>query len=244
MGVSFGQKHSSPEEEKDVPVLDKARRASRRDYGSIGGEDSLDCPTCQGTGRIPRGLEKKLVAVIPCSDQRLKPPQTKRYVCISVLLCLVVCMLVLFFLFPRTVSLSPMAIKSVLVYFSPATVNMTVKNIINISNENFVTVEAHNLDLQVLIVDTIVGKFKISNVTTVKPRSVKPYEYDILVSIDDPGLNEYCRKTSIRIHTLFLHLQIKMTVYYLAHSEQLSLDTYEYVDCGTNTTVPHIIQAM
>lgn len=72
MGVSFGQKHSSPVEEKDVPVLDKARRASRKDYGSIGGEDSLDCPTCQGTGRIPRGESSGL------SD---RPGPSAVYVC-------------------------------------------------------------------------------------------------------------------------------------------------------------------
>ncbi|KAG7492342.1 hypothetical protein MATL_G00013780 [Megalops atlanticus] len=242
MGVSVGH-CSNPQEEKEaiVPQDTSKRRLSRRDYGSTSVESSSDCPTCQGTGRIPRGQESQLVAVIPCSDQRLKPRHTKLYVCVSVVLCLLICALVLFFLFPRSVSLSPVAIMSAYVFFTPKTVEMNVTNVVNITNENFVTVQACNLDLQVLIYDTIVGRAKVSNVTTIKPRSQKAYTYVVPVTIDDVGLNNYCKSTSIRIHTLFLHLQMTMRVYYLAHSEQLSMDTFEYVDCGTNSTVPHII---
>ena len=31
-----------------------------------------------------------------------------------------------------------------------------------------------------------------------------------------------------------------MTVYYLAHYEQLSLETFQYLDCGANRTTPHV----
>ncbi|KAK2522313.1 Tmem106a [Columba livia] len=37
----------------------------------------VNCPTCQGTGRIPREQERQLVALIPYGDQRLKPRRTK-----------------------------------------------------------------------------------------------------------------------------------------------------------------------
>lgn len=30
-----------------------------------------------------------------------------------------------------------------------------------------------------------------------------------------------------------------MDVSYLAHTEQVSVDAYEYIDCGTNSTIPH-----
>lgn len=36
--------------------------------------------------------------------------------------------------------------------------------------------------------------------------------------------------------------RMSMTVYYLAHYEQLSLETYEYIDCGANSTIPHSVQ--
>ncbi|KAG7282960.1 hypothetical protein CRUP_028477 [Coryphaenoides rupestris] len=45
-------------------------------YVEFTGRDSVTCPTCQGTGRIPRGQENQLVALIPYSDQRLRPSRT------------------------------------------------------------------------------------------------------------------------------------------------------------------------
>ncbi|XP_066520375.1 transmembrane protein 106A [Hoplias malabaricus] len=222
--------------------IEKGRRRLSKwlDYGTINGEDQWDtCPTCQGTGRIPRGEEAQLVAVIPCSDQRLKPRHTKLYVCISIVLCLLVCALILFFLFPRSVEVSPVTLQSSVVYYSPVTVDMVITNTLNLSNQNFVTIQVHDLDLQVLIYENVVGKTKMSNVTTVLPRSQKTLTVVTSITIDDPGLYTYCRSTSIRIHTLFLHLQMTINVSYLSHGEQLSSDTFEYIDCGANSTVPH-----
>ncbi|XP_036428711.1 transmembrane protein 106A [Colossoma macropomum] len=218
----------------------KRRLSKWLDYGSINGEGQWDpCPTCQGTGRIPRGQEAQLVAVIPCSDQRLKPRHTKLYVCISVALCLLICSLILFFLFPRSVEVSPVTLQSSLIFFAPKNVDMIITNKLNLSNHNFVTIQVQDLDLQVLIYETVVGKTKTSNVTTVIPRSQKTLTVVTKITIDDPGLNNYCRSASIRIHTLFLHLQMTIKVSYLSHAEQLSTDTYEYIDCGANSTVPH-----
>ncbi|XP_071241413.1 transmembrane protein 106B-like isoform X2 [Salvelinus alpinus] len=188
MGAGSSQP-SENDEQAIVPQQDRRKTSNRRHS-----EETLDCPTCQGTGRIPRGQESKLVAVIPCSDQRLKPRHTKLYVTVSVTLCLLVSSLVLFFLFPRSVILSPGAVESVYVYFTPTTVQL--------------------------------------NIT---------FAFEIPVTLVEEGLNNYCKKSTIKIHTLFVHLQMSMTVYYLAHFEQLSLDTYEYIDCGSNTTTPHII---
>ncbi|KAG5854890.1 transmembrane protein 106A [Anguilla anguilla] len=240
MGVSMGHRQKTQEEEDILPRDSEKRKLSRKDYGSTSNDSCSDCPTCHGTGRIPRGQEGQLVAVIPCSDQRLKPQRTKLYVCVSVVLCLFICALILFFLFPRTVSLLPVALKSSYVFFLPTTIQMNLTNVLNITNENFLAVQACDLDLQVLIWDTIVGKVKIANVTTITPRSQKVYTYEIPITIADQGLNNYCKSTSFRIHTLFLHLQMTMKVFYLGHAEQLSMDTFQYVDCGNNSTTPHI----
>uniref|UniRef100_A0A668ARL8 Transmembrane protein 106A n=1 Tax=Myripristis murdjan TaxID=586833 RepID=A0A668ARL8_9TELE len=204
------------------PIIEQdesKRRGSSRRHDSA---ETLDCPTCQGTGRIPRGQESKLVAVIPCNDQRLKPRHTKLYVAVSVAVCLLVSSLVLFFLFPRSVILSPVAVQSVFVYFTEDTVQMNVTNVLNITNHNFAEVQAYNLTVQALNYNTVVGTVSVQNVTTVEALSNK-------------------MSKSIPIHTLFLHLEMSMTVYYLAHYEQLSLDTYEFIDCGSNTTTPHSV---
>ncbi|KAM7370478.1 hypothetical protein PAMP_010025 [Pampus punctatissimus] len=208
-------------------------------YGAINGNSGHSCPTCHGTGRIPRGHQDQLVAVIPCNDIRLKPRRTKLYVCISMALCLFLCCLILFFLFPRSVTLTPVSVLSVMVHFTPDTVDMEVTNLINITNENFSPVQIVELNVQGLVSDTVVGKTKISNMTSLKSRSQRSYTIQIDLPITDKGLNSYCKSSSIKIHTLFLELQMTMNISYLAHTEQVSLNTFEYIDCGTNSTIPH-----
>lgn len=233
--VGSGQEDTQPITEKD----DIRRRSSSRRHSS---GETVDCPTCQGTGRIPRGQENKLVAVIPCNDQRLRPRHTKLYIAVSVALCLLVSSLVLFFLFPRSVLLSPVAVKSSYVYFTEDDVLINITNVLNITNHNFVAVQAYNLTVQALNFDTVVGTVAIKNVTSVKPLSVNTYSFLIPIKLTDSGMSDYCKKVSLPVHILYLHLQMSMTVYYLAHYEELSLETYEYIDCGANSTIPHSVQ--
>ncbi|XP_044540543.1 transmembrane protein 106B, partial [Gracilinanus agilis] len=86
-------------------------------YVEFTGRDSVTCPTCQGTGRIPRGQENQLVALIPYSDQRLRPRRTKLYVMASVLACLLLSGLAVFFLFPRTIDVKYVGVKSAYVNY-------------------------------------------------------------------------------------------------------------------------------
>lgn len=237
--VVVGRKHS--EDEEDIIPHEKAgkRKSSSRKQS----DDTVFCPTCQGTGRIPQGQESKLVAVIPCNDQRLNPQHTKLYVAVSVAVCLLLSLLVLFFLFPRTVTLSPVAVKSVYVTFISKSVLMNVTNILNITNQNFVLVQAYNLTGQVLFFETVVGSTTVKNVSTIKPLSDKMYTFKIPIELTDPGLYFYCKFSTSNVRTLPLHFQMSMTVYYLAHYEEISLDTYEYIDCGANITTAHPIMS-
>ncbi|KAL2101488.1 hypothetical protein ACEWY4_003249 [Coilia grayii] len=211
--------------------------------GRDASDDTVDCPTCQGTGRIPRGQENKLVAVIPCTDQRLRPRHTKLYVSLSVGLCLLLSVLVLFFLFPRSVTLSNLGVQSSYVVFTKTAVNITAHNTLNITNDNFALVEASDFTVQVFYIDTVVGKASSANVTNILPRSEKQYTFQVLISLTDSGLNDYCRSSTQPVHILFFKLQLSMTVYYLAHYEQLSLETFEYLDCAANSTIPHVFDA-
>uniref|UniRef100_A0A3P8S827 Transmembrane protein 106A n=1 Tax=Amphiprion percula TaxID=161767 RepID=A0A3P8S827_AMPPE len=213
-------------------------------YGSLNENSSGEtCPTCRGTGRIPRGQEDQLVAVIPCNDVRLKPRRTKLYVCISMGVCLFLCCLILFFLFPRSITLAPASVVSVMVYFSPDTVSLEVTNRINITNENFVPVQITDFTIQGLVDKSVVGKNKTTDITALQSRTQTSYTYQVDLSITEKGLNAYCKSKNIKIHTLFLALQMTMNISYLAHTEQLSLDTFEYIDCGTNSTIPHPVRS-
>ncbi|XP_020948269.1 transmembrane protein 106C isoform X2 [Sus scrofa] len=87
-------------------------------YVEFTGRDSITCLTCQGTGYIPTEQVNELVALIPHSDQRLRPQRTKQYVLLSVLLCLLASGLVVFFLFPHSVLVDDDGIKVVKVTFN------------------------------------------------------------------------------------------------------------------------------
>ncbi|XP_058510494.1 transmembrane protein 106B-like isoform X2 [Solea solea] len=238
-----GHQHSGSDQNNDrTPIIEGDDGRKQSSSGGHGSGETVPCPTCQGTGRIPRGQESKLVAVIPCNDQRLRPRHTKLYVAVSVGVCLVISTLVLFFLFPRSVLLSPVAVKSSFVYFPDKYVLIDITNVLNITNNNYAPVQAYNLSVQALNFETVVGTVSIKNVTSVRPRSVTTYSFLIRVNLTDPYLNNYCKKVSLPVHILYLHLQMSMTIYYLAHYEQLSLETYEYIDCGANSTTPHPMQ--
>ncbi|MED6251332.1 hypothetical protein ATANTOWER_028610, partial [Ataeniobius toweri] len=141
-------------------------------HGTTGAQQ-WDRSGSRGTGRIPRGQQDQLLAVIPCNDVRLQPRRTKLYVCISMVICLLLCCLILFFFFPRSVTLTPVSVLSVMVYFTPNSVDMQVKNLINITNENFVPVQIADFTMQGLVDETVVGHTKISNMTAILSRSRK-----------------------------------------------------------------------
>ncbi|KAG7219845.1 hypothetical protein INR49_005867 [Caranx melampygus] len=121
----------------------------------------------------------------------------------------------------RSVTITPVSVLSVMVYFNPGTVDMEVTNLINITNNNFVPVQIVEFDVQSLVIDIVVGKTKISNMTAIQSRSEKSYIIKVDLPIIDKGL------------------KMTMNISYLSHTEQLSYNTFEYIDCGTNSTIPH-----
>lgn len=116
---------------------------------------------------------------------------------------------------------------------------MQVTNLVNITNENFVAVRVVEFSVQSLVSGGVVGKTRISNMTAIPSRAKKLYTLKSDLLITDKGLVSYCQMSSIKIHTLFLELQMTMNISYFSHTEQLSLDTFEYIDCGKNSTIPH-----
>uniref|UniRef100_A0AC34F834 Transmembrane protein 106A n=1 Tax=Panagrolaimus sp. ES5 TaxID=591445 RepID=A0AC34F834_9BILA len=66
----------------------------------------IPCPSCHGSGRIPKELEETLVALIPMSDDRLKPKKTVMYVTFGVLACVIIAAFIIYVFLPRTVLLT------------------------------------------------------------------------------------------------------------------------------------------
>uniref|UniRef100_A0AAQ5YE43 Transmembrane protein 106B n=3 Tax=Amphiprion TaxID=80969 RepID=A0AAQ5YE43_AMPOC len=251
MGKSFSHlmKQSGHDEGQDnltSPLEDnqsengKGGDVSQFPYVEFTGRDSVTCPTCQGTGRIPRGQENQLVALIPYSDQRLRPRRTKLYVTASVVVCLLLSSLAVFFLFPRSIDVSYVGVKSVFVSYDQEkrSVYLNITNTLNITNNNYYSVEVANITAQVQFAKTVIGKSRISNITAISPLDMKQIDYMVPTTIADEMsyMYDYCTLQTIKVHNIVVMMQVTVTTAYFGHVEQVSQEMYQYVDCGGNTT--------
>ncbi|XP_071396404.1 transmembrane protein 106B [Centroberyx affinis] len=227
-------------EDGTQPEDGKGGDVSQFPYVEFTGRDSVTCPTCQGTGRIPRGQENQLVALIPYSDQRLRPRRTKLYVTASVLVCLLLSILAVFFLFPRTIDVSYVGVKSVFVSYDQdkRIVYLNITNTLDITNNNYYSVEVANITAQVQFAKTVIGKSRISNITAISPLDMKQIDYMVPTVIADEMsyMYDYCTLQTIKVHNIVVMMQVTVTTAYFGHAEQVSQEIYQYVDCGGNTT--------
>ncbi|XP_045420270.1 transmembrane protein 106B [Eulemur rufifrons] len=209
-------------------------------YVEFTGRDSVTCPTCQGTGRIPRGQENQLVALIPYSDQRLRPRRTKLYVMASVFVCLLLSGLAVFFLFPRSIDVKYIGVKSAYVSYDvqKRTIYLNITNTLNITNNNYYSVEVENITAQVQFSKTVIGKARLNNITNIGPLDMKQIDYTVptVIAEEMSYMFDFCTLLSIKVHNIVLMMQVTVTTTYFGHSEQISQERYQYVDCGRNTT--------
>lgn len=209
-------------------------------YVEFTGRDSITCPTCQGTGRIPSGQVNELVALIPYSDQRLQPQRTKLYVVLSVVLCLLASSLVAFFLFPRAVIVVDDGIHSVTVRFDHSNMRilMNLTSTLNLTNPNFFSVLVQSVTCQVLYMKTVIGTQQLDNTTTILPLSERRVNYTVSVAIGSsaPYVYAFCTMPSIKVHNIVVFMQTSVKTSYMVRSSQNSLEAYRYIDCGSNST--------
>ncbi|XP_069490308.1 transmembrane protein 106A [Ambystoma mexicanum] len=206
-------------------------------------ESHVTCFTCQGIGRIPRDQEKDLVALIPYSDQRLKPRRTKLYVSVAVAACIFAFSLVIFFLFPRSIDLESGGLNSSVVSYStaPSRINLNTTHILNVTNKNYYGLHISQLDVEVLHVTVVIGKVSIKNLIHIAPLGSYQVFFTVNSTIGDDSTYNICTWPKIKVHNIFLHIQGTVTCSLLGHSEQLFFEDYQYVDCRSNSTVPRLL---
>ncbi|XP_006834450.1 PREDICTED: transmembrane protein 106B [Chrysochloris asiatica] len=209
-------------------------------YVEFTGRDSVTCPTCQGTGRIPRGQENQLVALIPYSDQRLRPRRTKLYVVASVIVCLLLSGLAVLFLFPRSIGVKYIGVKSAYVTYDveKRTIYLNITSTLNITNNNYYSVQVENITAQVQFSKTVIGKARLNNITNIGPLDMKQIDYTVptIIAEEMSYMFDFCTLMSIKVHNIVLLMQVTVTATYFGHSEQIPQERYQYVDCGRNTT--------
>ncbi|XP_008299561.1 transmembrane protein 106C [Stegastes partitus] len=237
---SDGQAEDRDSDNDSLDGLGRREDIARFPYVEFTGKDSITCPTCQGTGRIPSGQVNELVALIPYSDQRLRPQRTKQYVVLSVVLCLLASSLVAFFLFPRSVVVVDAGIRSVTVRFDHdnTRVLMNMTSTLNFSNPNFFSVLVQSVSCQVLYMRTVIGTQQLDNATTIKPLSTIQVNYTVSVAIGSsaPYVYAFCTMPSIKVHNIVVFMQTSVKTSYMVRTSQNSLEAYRYIDCGSNTT--------
>ncbi|XP_048872928.1 transmembrane protein 106C [Brienomyrus brachyistius] len=210
-------------------------------YVEFTGRDSITCPTCQGTGRIPSRQVNELVALIPYSDQRLQPQRTKQYVVLSVVLCLLASSLVAFFLFPRSVLVVDDGIRVVTVHFdrnnSRVLINMT--STLNFTNSNFFTVLVDSVNCQVLYMKSVIGIQQLDNVIHIQPLSQRQVNFTVSLVISGSlsYVYAFCTMASIKVHNIVVLIQTSVKTSYMVRTAQNTMEAYHYIDCGSNSTV-------
>ncbi|KAG7247134.1 hypothetical protein CRUP_023184, partial [Coryphaenoides rupestris] len=91
----------------------------------------------------------------------------KLYVTASVLLCLLLSSLAVFFLFPRTIDVSYVGVKSVFVSYDQE------KRIV------YLNITVANITAQVQFAKTVIGKSRISNITAISPLDMQQIDYTV-----------------------------------------------------------------
>ncbi|XP_061521623.1 LOW QUALITY PROTEIN: transmembrane protein 106B-like [Phycodurus eques] len=202
----------------------KGGDVSQIPYVEFTGGDSVTCPTCQGTGRIPRGQENQLGALIPYSDQRLRPRRTYTYMQSYVPLSY----------WNESVGYTFLITTRWGWYFGTSPITITNKNI---TNNNYYSVEGATITAQVEFVNTVIGKSRITNATAIGPLDMKQIDYMVpTVIADEMSYIDYCTLQSIKVHNIVFMMQVTVTTTYYSHAERVSQEMDQYVDCGGNTT--------
>ncbi|XP_004434458.1 PREDICTED: transmembrane protein 106A [Ceratotherium simum simum] len=256
MGKTFSRLGSQEDENKSILPPHPAINSKAASYSSTGsskpfcscvpcegpaGASFVTCPTCQGSGEIPRVQEKQLVALIPYGDRRLKPRHTKLSVFLAVLTCLVTSSLIIFFLFPRSIAVQPAGLNSSTVAFDEADIHLNITNVLNISNSNYYPITVTQLTIEVLHLSLVVGQVSESLLLHIGPLASEQMFYAVANRIWDDNTYKICTWLKIKVHHVLLHIQGTLTCSYLSHSEQLVFQSYEYVDCRGNKSVPHLL---
>lgn len=201
---------------------------------------SVPCPTCRGLGSIPKEQEGQLVALIPMKDKRLRPRRTHIWVGLAVLLCLTVAGLVMFFLFPRSVVLSSSKpyldpVGPVTINVSEEYVNFVIVNYFNVTNSNFLPIKVTSVQMTVLYDTQVLSEN--SNTTEIEVHMRGNAQHYVLANVTLDSKNQMgykagsCQLPIRWAHEILMMFQFTCNYEVLGHSEQVTLQTFQFVSC-------------
>jgi hypothetical protein len=204
---------------------------------------SIPCPSCMGSGRIPKEREGQLVALIPVNDKRLKPRRTCLWVSIGVGLSIVTSALLLFFLIPRSLTLTgnkhPIVQASVLQHKKGQLMLLNFKSYVNVSNGNFYTVRAVNASVSVINrwntvnPSIVIGHgFNKTGLSIPLRHDNSMLDLNVTTKITDRWMLYFCE--SEFGYWVPMQLDVTVTFEYMNHREQDTVSTTQQVCCRAN----------
>nr|8B7D_A Chain A, Transmembrane protein 106B [Homo sapiens] len=141
---------------------------------------------------------------------------------------------------PRSIDVKYIGVKSAYVSYDvqKRTIYLNITNTLNITNNNYYSVEVENITAQVQFSKTVIGKARLNNITIIGPLDMKQIDYTVptVIAEEMSYMYDFCTLISIKVHNIVLMMQVTVTTTYFGHSEQISQERYQYVDCGRNTT--------
>jgi len=206
---------------------------------------TVPCPTCKGSGRIPKEHEHQMVAIIPLSDKRLKPGKGHIYVIAGLVACLLTGGLLLLFLIPRPISIISNSPKitplNVVIDTSRDNPYLNLEIVVeyNITNQNYFAVQVDSLTVNSMYGSKVVGL--ATNATTVHIGLRKQVLHSVQMNItfekdyDEGGYVPWV--FAVQCYwipywdLIFLNNAVASFSYY-NHAEEATLATYQYVKCN------------
>ncbi|XP_038077389.1 transmembrane protein 106B-like, partial [Patiria miniata] len=213
-------------------------------YEELG--SGLTCPTCQGTGKIPRGQEDDLVALIPYNDKRLKPRRTWLYVFLSFLLCVVLAGTLCAFLIPRTVDVVHDNVTTLHVDLNVSTSHehdtcaLELMLFYNITNNNFVSVTTNDIQLQVTVLfhNKIITTEKFVKNEAVPIRATELLKQPVNMTLTNQYFPvKYCSPIQTRDSFIYMMFQSTFNFTLMTRTDQQVITAYFRVNCNPDQAV-------
>uniref|UniRef100_A0A0X3P0X5 Transmembrane protein 106A n=2 Tax=Schistocephalus solidus TaxID=70667 RepID=A0A0X3P0X5_SCHSO len=207
------------------------------------------CPTCRGTGQVSTDSDSEYIALIPLTDRRLRPRRTTIKLLLTVLFCLTVSILTLFFLFPRSILLtssSPLLLPSVVNITDDDIVSLIVSNIFNFSNFNFVPVNVRSISVLSLYHSTLINNYIVDTNTWISPRSTQKLNVSLSLIFDADSFKPYlatlCTVNNTAFNRIYINFGIDVAASLLGQRVESSLNTVQLVSCyPTSDAYPPLV---
>lgn len=217
-------------------------KALKKVFGHMHTHIGLQC--CFYNRRQQQGQENQLDALIPDSEQKVRPRRKKLNVMVIAAFCLFLLGMAIFtfFIFPCPVVVSYVQIKSTSVSFDEEkrSVRINITSTLDITNNNQYSIYLTNIKAQAEFSKSVIGTNEMDSNLLIKPLSERQVDYVLPTAINDQDFSymfAYCTLDTIKVHAIVVEMQVVVTTAsYFGITKKNFLETLQYVDCGGNAT--------